>query len=147
VSNNNNDKMTHQMYIDFILEFVVKSWLEREDDFVLEEDDDSRHDTSKTRNSVKKWKENHELKHYFNCVSSSDLTIIENCWQSAKQHVRKCSHWDKASLRQLIKNDWARVSQEFINEKVCQMLERLQAIIDAKKAMTDYWLDDVNSFI
>jgi hypothetical protein len=47
----------------------------------------------------------------------------------------------------LIKDDWARVSQEFINERVCQMPERLQAVIDAKGAMTGYWLDDANSFI
>lgn len=146
VSGNSNDKMTHQMYINFILELVVKSWLERGNDFVLE-DDDSRHDTSKTRNSIKKWKKNHELEHYFNCASSSDLAIIENCWQSFKQHVRKYPHWDEASLRQLIKNDWARVSQRFINEKTCEMFERLQSIIDAKGTMTDYWLDNVNSFI
>jgi transposase len=53
VLNNSNEKMTHQVYINFILEPVVKSWLKRGDDFVLKEDDDSGHDTSKTRNIVK----------------------------------------------------------------------------------------------
>ncbi len=79
VPGNINDKMTHQMYIDSILELVIKSWLDRENDFVLEEDGDSGHGTGKTRNSVKKWKEDHGLEHYFNCASSSDLAIIENC--------------------------------------------------------------------
>jgi hypothetical protein len=54
VSSNSNEKMTHQIYINFILELVVKPWLERGDDFVLKEDDDSGHDTGKTRNIVKK---------------------------------------------------------------------------------------------
>jgi hypothetical protein len=118
VLDNSNDKMTHQIYINFILELVVKSWLKRENDFVLEKNDDSGHDTNKTRNAIKKWKENHELKHYFNCASSSDLASIENCWQSTKQHIHKFSHWDNATLMKLIRERWDRVSQDFINEKV-----------------------------
>lgn len=54
VPDNSNEKMTHQVYIDSILESVVKPWLERENDFVLEEDDDSGHDTGRTRNAVRK---------------------------------------------------------------------------------------------
>ena len=45
--------MTHQVYIDAILDPVVKPWLERGDDFVLEEDGDSGHGTGKRRNAVK----------------------------------------------------------------------------------------------
>lgn len=45
VPGNSNGKMTHQVYIDSILEPVVKPWLERGDDFVLEEDGDSGHGT------------------------------------------------------------------------------------------------------
>ncbi len=37
--------MTHQVYIDSILEPVVKPWLETGDEFVLEEDVDSGNDT------------------------------------------------------------------------------------------------------
>jgi hypothetical protein len=92
VPGNSNDKMTHQVYIDFIFESVVKLWLKREDDFVLKEDGDFDHGTGKIRNAVKKWKSDHGLKHYFNCVSFSDLAFIENCWQFTKQHVRKFSH-------------------------------------------------------
>jgi hypothetical protein len=139
VSSNSNEKMTHQIYINFILELVVKLWLKRENDFVLKEDDDSSHDTSKTRNIVKKWKKDHDFKHYFNCASSSDLIIIENCWMSTKQHIQKYSYWDDFSLRQLIVKKWARVSQTFINEKIYEMSQRLQAVIDSKKAITDYW--------
>lgn len=84
VPSNGNGKMTHDVYISSILKPVIKPWLDRKEDFVLKEDDDSSHDTGKTRNKVKTWKAKHDLKHYFNCAQSPDLSIIENCWQSTK---------------------------------------------------------------
>ena len=136
VPGNSNGKMTHQVYIDSILEPVVKSWLNRGDDFVLEEDGDSGNGTGKTRNAVKTWKQKHQLEHYFNCASSPDLSPIEKCWLPIKQHVRKYPHWDDASLEALIREGWASVSQEFINERVLDMPRRLQEVIDAEGAMT-----------
>ena len=53
VPGNRDGKMTHQVYIDSILEPVVKPWPDRDDDFVLEEDGDSGHSTGRTRNAVK----------------------------------------------------------------------------------------------
>jgi hypothetical protein len=83
VSDNKNDKMSQQIYLKSILKLIVKPWLDRGDDFVLKEDDDSGHDTSKS-NIVRSWKEENNLKCFFNCVSSSDLSPIENCWLSPK---------------------------------------------------------------
>ena len=51
---NSNEKMTHQVYINSILDPVIEPWLDRRDDFVLKEDDDSGHDTGRTRNAVRK---------------------------------------------------------------------------------------------
>jgi hypothetical protein len=50
-----NGKMSLEMYRDQILEPIVKPWLERGDDFVLEEDNDSGHGggTSKKGNMEK----------------------------------------------------------------------------------------------
>lgn len=137
VPSNTNGKMTHDVYITSILDPIVKPWLDEKDNFVLKEDDDSGHGTGK-RNKVKTWKEKHGLKIYFNCPQSPDLSVIENCWQPAKQHVRKFPHWDDSSLRELIIEGWGRVSQEFINERVFQMPQRLQAVIDGHGAMTGY---------
>lgn len=78
VPGNTNDKMTQQVYIDQILEPVVKPWIESGQHFVLEEDGDSGHGPGKS-NIVRTWKEQHGLKHYFNCASSPDLSPIENC--------------------------------------------------------------------
>ena len=83
--------MTHQVYIDQVLEPIVKPWLERGDNFVLEEDNDSGHGTS-ARNIVCTWKEQNGLESYFNCARSPDLSIIESTWQAPKQHLRKYPH-------------------------------------------------------
>ena len=54
--------MSHKVYIESILDPVVKPWLEevisgRIDPFVLEEDGDSGHGGGSTRNPVRIWKE------------------------------------------------------------------------------------------
>ena len=48
VPGNSNGKMSQRVYIDSILEPVVKSWLKRGDDFIMEEDGDSGHGSGKT---------------------------------------------------------------------------------------------------
>ena len=65
-------KMTQQCYRDLILEPVVGSWLREGQYFVLEEDNDSGHGTSKT-NIVRTWKKQNGLQSYFNCSSSPTL--------------------------------------------------------------------------
>ena len=57
--------MSHEVYINSVLEPVVKPWLDRGDDFVLVEDGDYGHGTGKGRNIVKTWKQDHGLEHYF----------------------------------------------------------------------------------
>ena len=79
------------------------------------------------------------MEHYFNCASSPDFSPIENCWQTIKQHVRKYPHWDDATLKELIRAGWDRVSQEFINERVRSMPERLQSVINSHVAITGYY--------
>lgn len=70
--------MSQQVYIDQILEPIVKPWLMAGHDFALEEDGDSGHGPGKN-NIVRTWKNKHGLNHYFNCPSSLDLSPIENC--------------------------------------------------------------------
>lgn len=61
--------MSHNVYINQILESVVKSWLEQErgfqgKNFVLEEDGDNEHGGTrnvKKENSVQKWKRENSL--------------------------------------------------------------------------------------
>ncbi|KAL2136146.1 hypothetical protein VTI74DRAFT_5199 [Chaetomium olivicolor] len=85
VPGNSNGKMTLQVYRDQILEPIVGEWLRSGcQRFVLEEDNDLGHGTSK-RNIVRTWKEDNGLESFFNCASSPDFIPIEKAWQAAKQ--------------------------------------------------------------
>ena len=64
VSGNKNGKMSQRVYIDQILDPIVKPWLDQGHNFVLEEDGDSGHGPGKS-NIVRTWKEEHGLEHYF----------------------------------------------------------------------------------
>ena len=129
--------MTQKVYIEQILEPIVKPWLEADQKFVLEEDGDSGHGPSKS-NIVRTWKEKHELTYYFNCASSPNLAPLENCWQPAKAHLRKYPHWDDTMTKGLIYEGWANASQKSINEHVRSMPDRLRAIIAGEGKITDY---------
>ena len=53
-------------------------------------------------------------------------------------YTRKYPHWDDATLENLIREGWAQVSQEFINKKVQEMPDRLQAVKDGHGDLTGY---------
>ena len=86
VLGNINGKMSQRVYIDHILQLIVKPWIEAHYDFVLEEDGDSGYGPGKL-NIVRTWKETNGLEFYFNSHSSPNLAPIENCWQPVKQQI------------------------------------------------------------
>ena len=137
VPGNKNGKMSLKVYRDQILEPIVKPWLDRGDDFVLEEDGDSGHGTGKS-NIVRTWKATHKLESYFNCHSSPDLSPIENCWQPPKQYLKRFPHWDEFETRELAVEGWGSISQQFINERVRSMPQRLKDCIDMDGRMTGH---------
>lgn len=105
VPGNSNGKMSQRVYIDSILNPVVKPCLDA-NDFVLEEDGDSGHGSANNNNIVRRWKEENKLNYYFNAPKSPDLSIIENCWQPVKQHLSKSDHWDDESTLNVIREGW-----------------------------------------
>ena len=70
--------MSQRVYIDFIFKPVVKRWLAAGEDCMLEVDGDSGNRLGKS-NLVRDWKDEQNLKYYFNCAQSPDLSRIENC--------------------------------------------------------------------
>ena len=145
VQSNNNGKMTHQAYIDNILEPVVSTWCNDDKQWTLEEDGDSGHGKSQNDNPVEKWKRAHGLsrdpsalhRYYFNCPQSPDLTIIEDTWQYPKQYVRKKPHWDDELVLELAQEAWKQIPQDWINKLVHSMPQRLQDCIDSRGQMVE----------
>ena len=56
-----NGKMTSRVYKDQIINRPVKQWIERGDDFILEEDQDSAHGVADNNNEVHRAKESSDL--------------------------------------------------------------------------------------
>ena len=138
IPENTNGKMSLKVYRDEILEKMVKPLLDQGDkQWVLKENGDSGHGSGRGENLVRVWKRNHGLQYYFNVPRNPDLAIIENCWQSVKQHFSKTPHWDNDELKDHIQYAWEhKVPQEWINKLVLSMTDRLHAVLDGDGRMT-----------
>ncbi len=130
---NSNGKMTQKVYLKLLQEECA-NWLKEQ---VLEEDGDSSH-SSGPNNPVRRWKESHGLKHYFNCAHSPDLSPVENTWQAPKAMLRKHAHWDDDTVWELALEGWERLSQETINNWCDSMPERLQNVITLEGKLSGY---------
>jgi hypothetical protein len=129
--------MTYDKYIEILKEYVVP-WVQRGDDFVLEEDRDTSHGIGET-NKVKTFKAENNIECYFNMSGSPDLSPSENSWQPTKAYVRKFQHWEVDETQQLAKEGWyEQLSQDYLNRCILSMPERLQAVIDAEGRMTGH---------
>lgn len=81
--------MSGDVYINKILKPIVKPWIDRGDNFILEEDGDLGHGNQHSTNLVGRYKQEIGLEILRNSSSSPDLALIENCWQPAKQETHK----------------------------------------------------------
>ena len=141
VPSNNNGAITHKIYHDKILEGPVKKWIERGDDFCLEEDGAAGHGggpKARKDSIVAKWKDKKKIDHYFNCHDSPDLAPIENTFQGPKANVWKHPHWDEQSLMDILQEGWDSISQEWINDLVESMPKRLKDVMRLEGGMTGH---------
>ena len=138
-TNNKNGKMSQKVYIESILEPHVKEWIDRGDQFELEEDRDSGHGPAHNGNKVRKYKEKIGLRYYFNGPKSPDLSVAESYFQPLKQFLSNSGHWDEKTLKDRAEEGWNHhVPQHFINEQVLSMPKRLHACLDGEGRMTGY---------
>ena len=125
VPGNSNGKMMADFYINSILEPIIKSWIQNDLPFVLEEDRDSNYKIIKLNTMattlVKTWKQKNHLTSYFNCSESPDLASIKNAWQYTKHHIQKFPHYSKESTIQLAKEGWEGITQSWINKQISTM--------------------------
>ena len=127
-ASNNNGKMTQKIYLEQILP-EVQSWIDRGDDFILEEDRDSAH----TGKLVQKKKKEMGLRFYLNAPSSPDMSPVENIWRVEKQGIKETDRtkMDDAYKRSILDN-WASISLDTINNYILGekkgMRARLQAL-------------------
>ncbi|KAJ8126949.1 hypothetical protein O1611_g6689 [Lasiodiplodia mahajangana] len=101
-------------YLNQILKPEVQKWLDRGDNFILE-DGASGYGEESENNVVERWKDETGLE-YFNCPGAPDLSPIENAWKSPKSHVRRTAIWDETALKEVAEEGWEALKQSTINE-------------------------------
>ena len=115
VPDNSDGAIPHKIHHDKNLEGQFKKWIERSDDFCLEEDGTSGHDggpKARKDSLLAKWKDKKNMDHHFNCHNWPNMALIENTFQGSKEHMRKHPHWDKQSLIDVLQEGWDSVHQK-----------------------------------
>jgi hypothetical protein len=77
-------------------------WIDRGEECMLEEDNDSGHSPGKKMSAVKSWKPKKDLKYYFNPPSSPDMSLIESVPRILKQRMSADNFFDYDSLKERI---------------------------------------------
>lgn len=135
---NSNGSMTLKTYLEQILQPVVGRWLERGDDFILEEDGASGHGYKSTNNIVAQWKQRVGLKHFRNCPNSPDLAPIENAWRAPKGQVRQHAIWNPEALKEYAELGWAGLKQKTIDDWVISLPSRLRDVVHLKGQLSAF---------
>jgi hypothetical protein len=128
--------MAKQIYLKEILEGTVQKWIERGEDFILEEDRDSGHGLSKKRRKdgqftcpVARWKEQHKVNYYFNAPSSPDLSPIENMWGLEKRELRQQDRLEYEKVKDEILLIWFGIPERLVENLILGQKDGMQARI------------------
>ncbi|KAH8645497.1 hypothetical protein BX600DRAFT_519508 [Xylariales sp. PMI_506] len=123
-------------YVDKILDPIVHPWIERGEDFVLEEHRSIGHGTANKNNIVQQWKRRNAVESYVNITASPDLSPMEDAWKAPKAYIREHAIWDEEGLRETAEDGWEAVTQGTINSWVHSMPQRMQDVLDANGQLT-----------
>ena len=103
-----NSAITHKAYIEQLLEVEVEKWVERRDNFVLEQDGALGHGggpKARKNNPVAMWFKKHHIEKFFNCHDSPDQHLLKhvgiplrnfrkNGLIEISKHCGNCLKWD-----------------------------------------------------
>ena len=84
--------MNQQFYINFVLKSIIKSMLKTSEKFIMQENRDFEHDVIENNNKIRRYKNEIDLKYYFNSSKFSNLFVIENAFSSLKQKLANTEH-------------------------------------------------------
>jgi hypothetical protein len=128
--------MTKKIYLEQILKGTVQKWIEKGEDFILEEDRDSGHGTSKKRRKdgqyaceVARWKEQNKVHCYFNAPSSPDLSPIENSWHLEKRELRQQDQLEQDKFQAEIMLIWLSIPERLVENLIIGQKDGMQARI------------------
>ncbi|GFV81511.1 transposable element Tcb1 transposase [Trichonephila clavipes] len=98
------------------------------------QDNDPKH----TARNVKMWCLFHCKQQLHLPPQSSDINVIENLWATLEIAVRKHQIRNKAHLKQVLQEEWDKISPDTTKKLVESVPRRLEDIIKAKEQATRY---------
>ncbi|GFV32767.1 transposable element Tc1 transposase [Trichonephila clavipes] len=128
--------MDHKLYIDILnnnLKETAKKFGFRWK-FYFPEDNDPKH---RARN-VKMWYLFHCKQQLHTPRQSPDINVIENLWTTLETAVPKHQIRNKAHLKQVLQEEWDKISPDTTEKLVESVPRRLEDIIKAKGHATKY---------
>jgi hypothetical protein len=152
-------KMSQDVYIQQILTPIIKKWQLRGHDFVLCEEPELGHGSTRTTypwdptqppprnkrdNDVQKWKRENPFNSYYNSHAAPDLTPIgiANCWRAPTVERLKelvvPGAVDEKVWRNLTTEGWDAASQEVVDNAVLSMPQRLADCIALEGQLTGW---------
>lgn len=134
VPTNSNRKMNSEVYMERVLSQVVKGWIDKGHDFILQEDRDSAHTSKETEAYKKKI----SLEYYYTPGRSPDMTAIETIALIFKAEYRKQLRTTKQQCIDAAEHAWKQISQEKINNVIRNMTTRYQKCVELDGQMTAF---------
>ncbi|GFT90942.1 transposable element Tcb1 transposase [Trichonephila clavipes] len=129
--------MDHKLYIDILnnnLKETAKK-LGLDGNFIFQQDNDSH---TCAAHNVKMWCLFHCKQQLHTPPQSPDITVIENLWTTLETAVQKHQIRNKAHLKQVLQEEWDKISPDTTKKLVESVPRRLEDIIKAKGHATKY---------
>ncbi|GFV59301.1 transposable element Tc1 transposase [Trichonephila clavipes] len=123
--------MDHKLYILDILNNNLKESAKKlglVGNFIFQQDNDSKH----TARNVEMWCLFHCKQQLHTPPQSSDINVIENLWATLETAVQKHQIRNKAHLKQVLQEEWEKISPDTTKKLVESVPRRLEDIIKAK---------------
>lgn len=140
------NSMTQIYYADNILPVYISAYEDlekkRPGPWILQEDNDGSHGTrGKGENVAKTLKQRHDIKTLVHPAQSPDLNPIEACWNIIKPRIRKRTWKTLAELREVVQDEWSKVTMKEIQARIGEMPNRCHRLVKSggKPIKSNLW--------
>lgn len=140
------NSMTQIYYTEKILPKYISAYEnlknKRPGPWILQEDNNGSHGTRGDKENIARaLKRQYNVDLLIHPAQLPDLNPIEACWNIIKPRIRKRTWRTLAELREVIQDEWRKVTQQEIQRRIMEMPGRCQKLIKSggKPIKSDLW--------